>query len=66
MNKKNLLRELMKRYSFEKAHSIVQILMEDKKFENDDVSITMTCVNKREIFIECEWKQPYRMVVVTG
>lgn len=42
MNRKEILNELMKKYSFEKAHSIRQIATEDREFENDDVYIIMT------------------------
>ena len=34
MNRKEILNELMKKYSFEKAHSIRQIVTEDREFEN--------------------------------
>jgi hypothetical protein len=56
MNRKNLLKELMGRYSFEKAHSIVQIATEDREFENDDVYIMMTRTLDGDIF-DCKWKK---------
>lgn len=55
MNRKELLNELMERYSFEKAHSIIQIATEDREFENDDVYITMTRTLDGDIF-GCKWK----------
>lgn len=55
MNRKNLLKELMERYSFEKAHSIIQIATEDRKFENDDMYIVMTRTLDGDIF-DFKWK----------
>ena len=55
LNRIELLNELMKRYSFEKAHSIRQIATKDRKFENDDVYITMTRTLGEDIF-DCRWK----------
>ena len=49
-NRKELLNELMKRYSFEKAHFIRQIATEDREFENDDVYIIMTRTLDGDIF----------------
>ena len=54
-NSKELLNELMKRYSFEKAHSIRQIATEDREFANDDVYIIMTRTLDGDIF-DCKWK----------
>ena len=56
MNRKEILNELMKRYSFEKAHSIRQIATEDREFENDDVYIMMTRTLDGDIF-DCKWKK---------
>ena len=56
MNRKEILNELMKKYSFEKAHSIRQIATEDRKFENDDVYIMMTRTLDGDIF-SCKWKK---------
>lgn len=56
MNRKNLLKELMERYSFEKAHSIIQIATEDREFENDDIHIIMTRTLDGDIF-DCKWKK---------
>ena len=55
MNRKEILHELMKRYSFEEAHSIRQIATEDREFENDDVYIVMTRTLDRDLF-DCKWK----------
>ena len=55
MNRKEILNELMKKYSFEKAHSIRQIATEDREFENDDVYIIMTRTLDGDIF-DCKWK----------
>ena len=55
MNRKEILNELMKRYSFEKAHSIRQIVTEDREFENDDVYIMMTRTLDGDIlFCKCK------------
>lgn len=56
VNRKEILNELMKRYSFEKAHSIRQIATEDREFENDDVYIMMTRTLDGDIF-DCKWKK---------
>ena len=56
MNRKNLLKELMKRYSFEKAHSFIQIATEDREFENDDIHIIVTRTLDGDIF-DCKWKK---------
>lgn len=56
MNRKEILNELMKKYSFEKAHSIRQIVTEDREFENDDVYIIMTRTLDGDIF-SCKWKK---------
>lgn len=56
MNRKEILNELMKKYSFEKAHSIRQIATEDREFENDDVYIIMTRTLDGDIF-SCKWKK---------
>lgn len=53
MNREELLNELMKRYSFEKAHSIRQITTECGVFENYDVYIVMT---NSDTF-NCKWKR---------
>lgn len=55
MNRKQLLEELMKRYSFEKAHSFVQIVTEDRIFENEDVKITMTRTLEADLYT-LEWQ----------
>lgn len=55
MNRKQLLKELMKRYSFEKAHSFVQIATEDRIFINDDVKITMTRTLESDLYT-LEWQ----------
>ncbi len=55
MNRKEILNELMKRYSFEKAHSIRQIATEDREFANDAVYVTMTRTLDGDIF-NCKWK----------
>ena len=47
MNRKEILNELMKKYSFEKAHSIRQIVTEDREFENDEEYIhCWECVDR--------------------
>ena len=56
MNRKEILNELLKRYSFEKARSIRQIATEDREFENDDVYIMMIRTLDGDIF-SCEWKK---------
>ena len=56
MNRKEILNELMKRYSFEKAHSIRQIATEDREFENYYVYIIMKRTLYGDIF-SCEWKK---------
>lgn len=55
MNKKDLLKELMKKYSFEKSYSIIQIVSEDGEFENSDIKIIMTRTLKSDLF-NLEWK----------
>ena len=50
MNRKELLNALMKKYSFERAHSIIQIVTEDREFENDDVYIIMKRTIDGDIF----------------
>lgn len=55
LNRKQLLEELMKRYSFKKAHSFVQIVMEDRIFVNDDVKITMIRTLKADLYT-LEWQ----------
>lgn len=39
LDRKGLLKELKKKYSFEKAHSFIQIAIEDRYFKNDEVDI---------------------------
>lgn len=39
LDRKGLLKELKKKYFFEKAHSIIQIAIEDGNFKNDEVDI---------------------------
>lgn len=41
INRQELLKELMKRFSFEKSHSFIQIANEDGEFENDIVHIQL-------------------------
>lgn len=55
LNRIELLNELMKKYSFEKAHSIRQIATEDREFENNDVYIIMTRTISADTF-DCKWK----------
>ncbi len=55
LNRIELLNELMKRYSFEKAHSIRQIVTENREFENNDIYIIMTRTICGDIY-ECRWK----------
>lgn len=55
MNRKDLLRELMKKYSFEIAYSIIQIATEDREFEDDNARIIMTRTLDGDIYY-LEWK----------
>ena len=41
INRRELLKELMKRFSFEKSHSFIQITNEDGEFKNDIVHIQL-------------------------
>lgn len=41
LDRKGLLKELKKKYSFEKAYSIIQIAIEDGHFKNDEVDISV-------------------------
>lgn len=42
LDRKSLLKELKEKYSFEKAHSIIQIAIEDGYFRNDEVDISVS------------------------
>lgn len=55
MNRKQLLKELMKKYSFEKSHSFIQIATEDGVFENNEVKITMTRTLEVDLYT-LEWQ----------
>ena len=54
MNKNQLLDKLMDKYSFEKAHSFIQIATEDGIFEDTDVKITMTRTSEGIVYT-LEW-----------
>lgn len=64
MDYKELLNELWRinavednrRYSFEKALSIIQIAREDREFEDENVRITMKRTPDGDIF-DCMWKK---------
>lgn len=56
MKKTDLVRNLMFRYSFEKSHSIGQIVEEEREFENDEVKITMARTIQRDEYT-LEWKK---------
>lgn len=55
MSSKVLLQSLREKYSFEKAYSILQIVTEDREFENNDVKIVMTRTLNGDIYY-LEWK----------
>ena len=55
MDRKRLLNELMWKYSFEKAHSIIQIVTEDREFEDENVYIMMTRTLDGDVYYY-EWK----------
>lgn len=42
LDRKELLKELKKKYSFEKAYSFIQIAIEDGYFKNDEVDIIVS------------------------
>lgn len=58
MNRKQLLNELMWRYSFEKAHSIIQIVTENREFEDENVHIIMTRTLGSDVY-HYEWKDKF-------
>ena len=55
MCRKELLRALMTKYSFEKAHAMIQITTEDRIYEDNGVKITMIRTPQADVF-ELEWK----------
>lgn len=55
IDRKELLRQLMHRYSFEVAHAIIQVTIECRGFENDNVYIMMTRTRYGDNF-KLKWK----------
>lgn len=55
MSRNDLLKELKRKYSFEKALSFIQIAEHDRFFENDDVKIIMVKNLKSNIY-SLQWK----------
>lgn len=41
MTKRELLNQLIKKYSFEKSHAIIQLAIEDGYYENKDVHVAV-------------------------
>lgn len=58
MNRKQLLNELMWRYSLEEANSIIEIVTEDREFEDENVHIIMTRTFDCDIYYH-EWKDKW-------
>lgn len=55
INHRELLKELMKKYSFEKSHSYIQIATQDMFFENVDMKI-ITLKTKDSYLYILVWK----------
>ena len=55
MTRHELLNQLMKKYSFEKAHSIIQAAIEDGYYDADNVRITVSETIAGTYFFHLYW-----------
>jgi hypothetical protein len=56
MTRRELLNNLIKKYSFEKSHAIIQIALEDGFYENDEVCVRVDESAGTILFFSLEWK----------
>ncbi len=57
MLRRELLNNLIKKYSFEKSHAIIQLALEDGAYENDEVKVAVTGVYAGTNTFSLEWKK---------
>lgn len=57
MTRRELLSQLMKKYSFEKAHSIIQAAIEDGYYDADKVRITVSETIAGTYFFHLYWQE---------
>jgi hypothetical protein len=56
MTRRELLNNLIKKYSFEKSHAIIQLTIEDGFYENNEVYVRVDETAGTILFFSLEWK----------
>lgn len=57
MTRRVLLNHLIKRYSFEKSHAIIQLAIEDGYYENNEVHVAVAEDLDGIRFFSMRWKE---------
>ena len=57
MTRRELLNQLIKRYSFEKSHAIIQLAIEDGHYENKEVHVVVAEDLDGIRFFSMHWKE---------
>ena len=57
MTRRELLDQLMKKYSFEKSHAIVQIAIKDGYYDNKEVHVVVSETLAGTYFFHMSWKE---------
>lgn len=57
MTRQEVLKELQEKYSFEKAHAIIQLAIEDGYYANDEVHVCIAESIAGSYFFSMHWKE---------
>lgn len=58
MTRRELLNKLIRRYSFEKSHAIIQLAIEDGYYDNTEVHVVHAEDFDGNCFFSMRWKEP--------
>ena len=56
MNRRELLNSLIKKYSYEKSHAIIQLAIEDGAYENNEVQVVVVENHDGTLDFSIVWK----------
>lgn len=57
MNRRELLNQLIKKYSFEKSHAIIQLTIEDGEYDNNQVHVESSRDDAGSYFFTLDWRE---------
>lgn len=57
MNRRELLSQLIKKYSFEKSHAIIQLAIEDGEYDNNQVHVESSRDATGSYFFTIDWRE---------